>query len=411
MRQQQSHAHHYVPQWYQRRFLPAGRTKFFYLDLHPEIVVRDGVSHQRQALLRWGPGRCFYERDLYTLQLGKWTTDEVERYFFGAVDARGRDAVAVFANYEGLKGPDVGRAFQSLVPYMGAQRFRTPKALDLIKKRLGGVDHNETLDLMGRMFQLHGTMWTEGVWEIARARRSPTKFIVTDEPVMFYNRSMFPSTWVYPEDANHKEIGTRTLFPLGLDSCLIITHLQLVRNPWATPTEFRVNARSYATAMKHLGDIQFGRELEEDEVRRINHILKKRAARYIAAGEEEWLYPERQASVTDWPQLEADWFLLPHLWKVPFTTGIMAGYRDGSKWASDEYGHHPWNPGYQNEIVRQRERNTFERAKREWAKRREGRSRARVDRFSHGDVADSMMDDYLREEREAAEPEARSTVE
>jgi len=32
---------HYVPQWYQRRFMQ-GNGKYHYLDLAPEVVVRDG---------------------------------------------------------------------------------------------------------------------------------------------------------------------------------------------------------------------------------------------------------------------------------------------------------------------------------------------------------------------------------
>ncbi len=40
--------------------------------------------------------------------------------------------------------------------------------------------------------------------------------------------------------------------------------------------------------MKYFLDIQFGRELEEDEVLRINYILKRLSSRYIAAAEEEW---------------------------------------------------------------------------------------------------------------------------
>jgi hypothetical protein len=231
---QQSHAHHYVPQWYQRRFLP-GKSKFWYLDLHPDTIVQDGVSHQRDELLNWGPKLCFYHEDLYTVKLGSWTTDEVERRFFGEADRRGREGVAIFENYEGIAA-GTGDAFQNLVRYMGAQRFRTPRALDLIKKRFGSGNHNVTLRVMQDLFELHGTMWMEGVWEIVRARRSPTKFIVSDGPVTFFNKLMFPSEWAYPKDVEHKAIGTRTLFPLGLDSCLIVTHLQLVRNPWATST-------------------------------------------------------------------------------------------------------------------------------------------------------------------------------
>src|SRR5580700_4018252 len=41
---QQSHAHHYVPQWYQRRFLLPGQSRYYYLDMNPDTVVRDGFS-------------------------------------------------------------------------------------------------------------------------------------------------------------------------------------------------------------------------------------------------------------------------------------------------------------------------------------------------------------------------------
>ena len=74
MNTQQSHVHHYVPQWYQKRFLAPGKSKFHYLDLNPEVLTNNRVSHQRKALLHWGPGRCFYKDDLYTLKLGGWTS-------------------------------------------------------------------------------------------------------------------------------------------------------------------------------------------------------------------------------------------------------------------------------------------------------------------------------------------------
>lgn len=51
---------------------------------------------------------------------------------------------------------------------------------------------------MRNLYQFHTTMWMEGVWEILRARESPTKFIVTDEPVTFFNRRGFPSELKYP---------------------------------------------------------------------------------------------------------------------------------------------------------------------------------------------------------------------
>jgi hypothetical protein len=397
MRSRQSHDHHYVPQWYQRRFLAPGETEYFCRDLQAGSYTRGGTTHPFKEVHRWGTKKCFFEEDLYQLKLGGWASDEVERLFFGQVDARGRDAVALVAGYEGDVCREFGDASRDVITYMGAQRFRTPRGLDLIRKRAGS-GRNATLQLMMRMFQMYTTVWTECVWEIVRARQSPTKFIVTDAPVTFYNRAMFPSDWVHPEDADYKEIGTRALFPLGPDSCFILTHLQLVRNPWSVPTEFRRNPRSYEHTMKYLLEIQYGRELEEHEVLRINYILKMRATRYVAAAEKEWLFPERRVSTTDWTKLDEDWFLFPNPWKVSFTTGIMAGFNDGSAWAADEYGYHPWQREYQNQKVRQLEHEKFDQSRREWAKKRLGKSRAHVPEFRHDSVHDRMMDEYLRGE-------------
>jgi hypothetical protein len=147
--------------------------------------------------------------------------------------------------------------------------------------------------------------------------------------------------------------------------------------------------------MKYLLETQFGRELEEDEVVRVNFILKMRATRYIAAAEEEWLYPERHASTTDWSKLDNDWFLLPHLYKVSFTSGIMAGWEDGSSSAQDEYGQRPNNPRYHDEKRRDKEWVTHLRAQKEWATKRSGRSIAHIDKFAHDEVGDKLMQDYL----------------
>jgi len=61
---------HYVPEWYQKRFLPDGQGKFYYLDLRPDVVSRDGHKYTRKALLRWGPSGCFAQDDLYTTRWG-----------------------------------------------------------------------------------------------------------------------------------------------------------------------------------------------------------------------------------------------------------------------------------------------------------------------------------------------------
>ena len=249
---------------------------------------------------------------------------------------------------------------------------------------------------MASRFQSYTTMWAEGVWEIARATNSPTKFLLTDDSVTFYCKVVFPSEWIYPNDVSIKQIGTRTIFPLGLDRCMIITHLQLVRRPNGTPTEIRSNARFFDTTMKHIGEIQFGRELDETEVLKINYILKRRSTRYIAAVNEGWLYPERHVSTTEWRDLDNDWFLLPNPWRVGFTTGIYAGGGNSRPFAMDEYGRKPWETGYQNRRQRDIEQNNFEAAKKEWAIKRRGKARSRTDEF-YKDIADKMIDKSLAE--------------
>jgi hypothetical protein len=269
--------------------------------------------------------------------------------------------------------------------FMSPQRFRTRRGLDYLRRRTNVQDQNVVLGLMSRLFQANGTMWTEGVWEIARARQSKTKFIITDEPVTFYNSRVFPlsPSIPYPLDTELAEIGTRTLFPLGIDACLIISHLQFVRDPWANPRRPRVNARSFATTMFDLRSIQTNRELEEDEVRRINFILKRRATPYIAAAEEEWLYPERACSTKHWSKLDTDWFLFPNLYSVSFSGGVALGYKNGGSWVADEYGRTPRHRDYNDEAQRDQEWLTFQQAQLAWALKRDGHSLA----HDHDDFA------------------------
>jgi hypothetical protein len=61
---------HYVPVWYQERFLPTeGERKFRYLDLTPD-QFRDprGILRTKTELRRWGAVSCFKETDLYTVK-------------------------------------------------------------------------------------------------------------------------------------------------------------------------------------------------------------------------------------------------------------------------------------------------------------------------------------------------------
>src|ERR1700730_2888528 len=52
----------------QRRFMLPGQNTYWYLDLKPDQMVRDGHRFTRRALLPWVPRRCFGEDDLYTVK-------------------------------------------------------------------------------------------------------------------------------------------------------------------------------------------------------------------------------------------------------------------------------------------------------------------------------------------------------
>jgi hypothetical protein len=231
-----SHLHHYVPRWYQKRFLPAGQKALWYLDLKPDMVTNVDFTYQKKALRFWEPARCFCATDLYSLRFGGDTTDVLEKRLFGVVDKKGAAAAKFFQSYDDLKD-GTHEAYQDILAYLGAQRFRTPHGLDWLAKHTGLRDKNMALIAMQRLFQQYGTMWMEGIWEIVHARQSATKFIVSDVPVTFFNRNIVPGGYPYSGIVDFPMIGTRTIFPLSSESCLIITHLQLTGNPWNNPTE------------------------------------------------------------------------------------------------------------------------------------------------------------------------------
>jgi hypothetical protein len=91
MAEEISHEHHYVPRWYQKRFLAPGEQKLWHLDLKPERVVVDrSRSYTKRALRRMYPAECFWLEDLYILRFGNTVTDVIEKVFFGKVDGAGQ---------------------------------------------------------------------------------------------------------------------------------------------------------------------------------------------------------------------------------------------------------------------------------------------------------------------------------
>jgi hypothetical protein len=132
---------HYVPRWYQQRFLPAGRKQRELFYFHKEQrAVRDskGRNHSLPEVERRTLRNCFAQRDLYTLAFRGILSTEFERSFFGQVDNKGRNAIAFWTEFDHTSiDPD---AFLTILTYLSTQKLRTPKGLDWLAARVGSRD-------------------------------------------------------------------------------------------------------------------------------------------------------------------------------------------------------------------------------------------------------------------------------
>jgi Protein of unknown function (DUF4238) len=212
-------------------------------------------------------------------------------------------------------------------------------------------------------------IWTEAIWQIADASKSSVKFIISDHPVTVYNRACPPlSQWcVRHNDPDIRMNASHTYFPLSLNKLLIFTNLSWVRNPYQNERTLRPNPNYFRAAMFNFQAIQIGRMLSEDEVWQINYITKRRAYRYIAAAEPEWLFPEKHVSTDHWSKLGEGYLLMPEPRLIHMGGEIFIGYDDGRSDAFGAYGHKPWQPGYKDENREHLEREMLERFQAEWA--------------------------------------------
>lgn len=359
---------HYVPEWYQRRFLADGQTRYHYLDLRPDTVTNARHTYTRRALLHWGPTQCFAQDDLYTTKWGGLENRDIEKFFFGPVDADGQKAVEHFSEFSFNDGTH--DAFSALVPYMSIQKLRTPKGLAWLRQTLRSRDANQTLIELQNLRNIFCSIWGEAVWQIADASQSETKFIISDHPVVVYNRECFPGSrlWTGANDPDIRFAASHTYFPLSRDKILILTNLNWVRDPFQNPLKLRPNPKFFRSArMFNILDIQHERHLTEEEVLEINYIIKKRAFRYLAASEKEWLYPERHLRSTHWRRLGDGYLLMPDPRHVVGGGEMFVGFKDGGSAAWSEYGHRPWQEGYKDKERSEHEWAAMEKFKAEWA--------------------------------------------
>lgn len=389
---------HYVPAWYQRRFVPVGQKdqELFYLKLQPGFIVDSrGIVHPRRVVRRQGFKYCFAEKDLYTTRFGAEESKNIEKHFFGQIDNDGCQAAERFSNF--TFGSVVGDDFQKLVMYMSTQKLRTVKGLEWLSLQSGAKNKNMILSLMIQLRQLYCAIWTECIWLIADASNSATKFIVSDHPVTVYNRRCGPrSQWC--RGANDPDIrlhATHTIFPLSLDKILILTNLSWVRNPYQSEVGMRPNPNPFRGALFKLMETQTHRHLDEQEVREINFIVKSRAHRFVGAGKEEWLYPEQFISKSNWNTYGHGYLLMPDPRDVHYTGEVIMGFNDGRTTAFDAYGRRPGERDFGKEGREMRDFQTLYRFKGEFARLfgpiRRGRS------YEFGDLSKERDDDSMHQ--------------
>lgn len=336
---------HYVPEWYQRGFLIKPTDRLCYLDLVPDQIIRpdgtsvmlaDGSIKTHNGLKHWHPSQCFYQTDLYTTFFGPFINDEIEKKLFGKIDDIGSKAVWAFISED---VSEWHHHFTNFFTYIDAQKIRTPRGLEWLKNHYPSLDQNGLMHEMQGIRNMHCTIWSEGVREVVSAKNANVKFILSDHPVTIYNYACPPDSemCLHPNDPAITLKGSQTVFPLDKDHCLILTNYEYAKNPDSeNPTEKRTFARYNRNSMVRTDTFIRTRFLNDDDVKRINLIIKTRAKRYIASAKEEWLYPERDI-VLDWRELRQ--CLLPpddQLWN--YGTEMYVGYEDGSTYYQDIFG-------------------------------------------------------------------------
>lgn len=332
-----THRNHYVPEWYQKRFIKPSEQYLYYLNLSPDkVVLPKGGTFVHPPVKRYVPKQCFWALDLYTTMFMSIPNDEVERFLFGEIDDDGAKAIRAVVSGEMSA---LHESFQQFFEYIDAQKLRTPKGLDWVKSNYPELSQISLMREMQHLRRMHCTMWFESVREIVSAKDSDIKFIVSDHPVTIYHSELPPESrsCLYPNDPDIALIGSQTIFPLDYDHCLILTNLEYAQNPNRTDLKkMRQHARHFDNTIARVDAWIRKRLLSRDEVTAINSIVKARAKRFVAAAEEAWLYPEL-AENRDWRSLRT--ILLPPAKELfHFGGEIIIGYQDGTSHYQDAFG-------------------------------------------------------------------------
>ncbi|MEM9344699.1 MAG: DUF4238 domain-containing protein [Pseudomonadota bacterium] len=256
---------------------------------------------------------------------------------------------------------------------------------------------------MQRIQNIFCNIWGEAVWQIVDASKSPTKFIISDHPVVAYNRECFPaSKWCSGfNDPDIRMAATHTYFPLSPDKLLVLSNLAWVRDPFQNPLKLRPNPKFFReAALFNMMDIQHHRYFSEEEVVETNYITKKSAFRYIAAPKKEWLFPEKRLRSTHWRKLGDGYLFMPDPRHIHGGGTTFVGFEGGGSDGWDAYGRKPWQDGYEDKKLEEHEWKTMQKFKAEWAV--EHGTEYRGVKLEHGDrdIRWSMGDEYHQSECE-----------
>lgn len=326
---------HYIPQWYQKGFMSDRDDQLCHLTRR-EFPLPNG-NLKVKTFQKWHtPAQRFYGEHLYSTFFGEEINDEIEQKLFGPIDDNGSKAVRAFLTDD---QNEWHHNFDDFFTYIDAQKLRTPKGLDWIRSKYPELNQLKLMIEMQSLRTMHCTLWAEGVRELVSAEDTDVKFIVSDHPITVYNYACPPGSEVckYPNDPDISLKGSQTIFPLDKNRCLILTNLEYAQDPVnANPLEQRTNATRIRRSMVNTIEFINTRKLNADDVTKINHIIKNRAKASVAAGKEDWLYPERDITC-DWAELRH--VLLPPKNELYRYGGeIYAHFEDGMVHYQDAFG-------------------------------------------------------------------------
>ncbi len=316
-----------------------------------------------------GPDALFQEDGLYSVALTGLPSDAVERLVFGPLDTRGARANRLFLQWPETRGfgshpaipPGYGNPNErmcDLLEFIDAQLARTRRGIDQVKQEfaLSGRIALDNTTIMARLLarrQFHCTIWAEGHWELFSAKTSPTKFLVSDDPVVIYNCDCYSGAEIcaYPRVPNPFWRGSRILYPLSPDMLLVITHKEHLDDPRRRlARRNRRNARAYDQVIMTFLDIVNYRAFTEEQVQKVNVIIKTRAKQHVASVREEDLFPERHIGAPRWADLAQ--LFQPDFPSYRSQSEIMVRYNDDSLLGSNAFGERQRVPGW---FVRSRE--------------------------------------------------------